>query len=71
MRVYLEATETLPLTSLEAADFIRADITSKTDAEVEAIKSDIKDIMVGLNYQLVRHICRHDEGEPCETINEI
>lgn len=69
-RIYLEAVEVVTDETTEP-EFIRADITGKTDTEIEAIKTDIKDIMAGMNYRLMRHICRHDEGSTCRMEEEI
>ncbi len=68
-RIYLEATELASIAT--DAEFIRAEITGKTEVEVAEIKDTIKEIMSGLNYKLVRHICHHDVGNPCEEENEI
>ena len=69
MRVYLEASE-LVVEPVEP-EFIRIDITDKTEAEIEAIQLDIKAIMEGKQYQLVKHQCHHDTGELCEADNII
>lgn len=63
MRIYLEATETVGMG--EVADFIRADVTDKTDAKVEEIKGLIQDIMAGLDYRLAKHLCNHNTGGSC------
>ena len=67
MRLYYEATENLPVDSPEEPEFIRADITDKTDAERVVILQTIKDVMAGLDYRLIEHSCSHDEGGACQT----
>ena len=62
MRLYLEALENAQ--DLEA-EFIRIDITGMNEAEVKAVKTSIEDIMVGKDYKLLSHECKHDEGKGC------
>lgn len=65
MREYLEAVELLAEGAVEEPEFIRADITGKTEAEITSIQSDIEDVMTDRDYTLQRHYCGHDEGLPC------
>lgn len=65
MREYLEVVETLPEGALEEPEFIRVDITDRTEAEIAAIQADIEDIMSGRDYTLQGHSCGHDDGLPC------
>ena len=65
MKLYLEALETVA--EREEAEFIRAEITGKTDNEVATIQSRMEDIMVGKHYQLSKHYCRHEDGGACNT----
>ena len=67
MRIYFEAAETVPIDSEISGEFIRADITDKTDAEIAEIRSAIEGIMAGVNYRLTKHTCGHDEGKSCIT----
>ena len=72
MKHYLEAVEIID--SLDGlGDFIRADITDKTLAEVIAIQTAIDDVMNGTHYQLKRHICGYEDNKPCiiELIKEV
>lgn len=69
-RQYLEALELLPVDSPEVAEFIRADITGKTDTEIAEIKALVVDIMGSSNYHLTRHICGHDESQACQSLEE-
>lgn len=65
MKVYLESRETVPL-GIEP-EFIRADVTGRTEVEQSAIQTDIEAIMVGRSYSLVKHFCRHDDGGACTS----
>ena len=68
-KIYLEAIEIVPMG--EEVEFIRAEVTDKTEVEIVEIKAAVKDIMAGVNYRLTRHICHHDMGGACETKGEI
>lgn len=65
MRKYLEATEIVEAN--QEAEFIRADITDKTEQETTAIRQAIEDVMKGLVYTLSKHYCYHDEGGSCRV----
>uniref|UniRef100_A0A6M3IYW8 Uncharacterized protein n=1 Tax=viral metagenome TaxID=1070528 RepID=A0A6M3IYW8_9ZZZZ len=65
-RVYLEALEVVP--NGETPEFIRVDITGKTDAEVASIKADVVAIMNGKTYLLRKHFCGHEDGLACRMI---
>lgn len=65
MKLYLEALEIT--TELSAPEFIRADITGKTDKEITDIQTAIEDVMSGKNYRLQKHFCGHEERKPCQT----
>ena len=65
MKVYIEA-QGMAVEGTEP-EFIRADITGKTQAEADAILEDIRAIMEGINCTLSRHFCLHDEGGACWT----
>uniref|UniRef100_A0A6M3LAC4 Uncharacterized protein n=1 Tax=viral metagenome TaxID=1070528 RepID=A0A6M3LAC4_9ZZZZ len=69
MKTYLELTEVVP--EEEEPEFIRCEITDKTDTEITAIKQAMIDVMEGKKYTLTRHLCRHDEGGACELTTEI
>ncbi len=60
---FYEANEIVPMN--EIPDTIRAEITGKTEAEADEILAQVKSVMVGLNYRLVKHTCRHSEGLGC------
>jgi len=66
MRQYLEVEEIVGFN--EPFEFIRVDITDKTDAEIQAIWTAIEDIMKGKTYRLTRHDCGHDEGKSCVMV---
>jgi len=51
MRLYLEAMEIVVGEDVEA-EFIRADVTSFTDSEIDNVKRAIAEIMAGLKRQL-------------------
>ena len=71
MKIYCEAIEIVPL-DVEP-DFIRSDITEKTDAEKLAIQSAMEDVMSGKHYRLSTHYCYHEDGGACrsELIKEV
>ena len=56
MRIYLEANET-------EGEFVRLDVTDKTQAEQDAILVSLKDFMTGVTCVFSRHWCWHD-GTP-------
>jgi len=66
MRLYLEAMEIVVVEDVEA-EFIRADVTSFTDSEIDNVKRAIAEIMAGKEYSLRLHHCYHDEGKSCEA----
>ena len=68
-KIYLEAVEIVERE--EVAEFIRAEVTDKTEVEIVEIKAIVKDIMAGVNYRLTRHTCHHDFGGACESEQEI
>ena len=68
MKTYLEITEVV--TIFETPEFIRCDVTDKTEVEISRIKDAMVDIMSGKNYRLVEHLCRHDESGAC-TMEEL
>ena len=63
-QIFYEANEIVPIGEAEA-DFIRAEITGKTQVEADEILAQVKSIMVGLNYRLTNHTCCHLEGLGC------
>ena len=66
MRVYLEAQEQLPEDSTEEADFVRIDVTDKSEAERKEILSALREQFADKSYVIQYHLCRHDEGGACE-----
>ena len=68
MKKYLEVEEIVGID--EEAEFIRSEITDKTDAEIAKIKQAMIDIMSGKTYQLREHLCGHEERGKC-VFNEI
>ena len=65
MRVYYECTEIVAESSTTEPDFIRIDITEKSEDERLEILSAIRDQFKNKKYQLVIHYCHHDENKPC------
>ena len=65
MRLYYECTEVLPEDSMEEPDFVRMDITDKSEDERAEILDAIKEQFDGKKYMLQLHYCRHDEYKPC------
>ena len=65
MKTYIEAYELIPEDATEEPDFIRADITDRTDSEIAEIKAVIEDIIAGKEYRFIKHLCGHDENKPC------
>ena len=63
MKKYLELTETVVFPNIP--DFIRAEITDKTEAEITDIQKAMIDVMSGKDYRLVEHTCGHDERGAC------
>ena len=68
MKKYLEIQEVVGVESIP--EFIRSEITDKTDAEIAKIKQAMIDIMSGKTYQLREHLCGHEERGKC-VFNEI
>ncbi len=67
MRLYLEAKEIAE----EGGEFVRLDVTDKTQAEQDSILTALKDFMSGLSCNFIKHSCWHD-GTPgqhplCQT----
>ena len=63
MRIYLEALEQVE------AEFVRLDVTDKTEAEKDTILTSLKDFMTGLSCQFTKHTCYHQEGgQPCVVV---
>jgi len=70
MRPYVEALE-LNIGLPDSPEFVRADITDKTDIEIAAITKAVIDVMGDKVYRLTRHDCGHDEPEkktPCVVV---
>ena len=70
MRVYYECFEILPEDTTEEPDFVRIDITDKSETEKKEILSAIKEQFEGKKYMLRLHYCKHDQykPEPCELV---
>jgi len=66
VRVYLEAQEQLPEDSTEEPDFVRVDVTDKSEAERKEILSALREQFADTSYVIRYHLCRHDEGGACE-----
>jgi len=64
MRLYYECIEVLPEDTTEP-DFVRIDITDKSEDEKKEILSAIKEQFEGKKYMLRLHYCKHEEHEPC------
>lgn len=56
MHIYLEAQE-------QGGEFVRLDVTDKTQPEQGTILASLKDFMVGLSCIFTKHWCWHD-GTP-------
>lgn len=67
MRQYVEAME-LNIEFPENPDFIRADITGKTDSEIAVITEVVREVMAGKIYRLTTHDCGHDESKACVVV---
>ena len=65
MRLYYECIEVLPEDTTEEPDFVRIDITDKSEAERAEILSAIKEQFKDKKYILRLHYCKHEEHEPC------
>mgnify|MGYP001615464619 CR=1 FL=1 len=63
MRNYIDATELI--TGMGEAERIRADVTGKTDTEVQEIITLVREVMSGRNYRLTKHLCGHNEDKSC------
>jgi len=61
MRIYLEAVEQTD----DVAEFVRLDITDKTEQEQAGILTALKDYMSGVNAIFSKHYCYHDENKAC------
>lgn len=72
MREYLELTEKVADKSL-VPDFIRCDVTGKTQSEKDDVQAEMEAVMAGRFYQLERHLCSHDHYQHClsELIKEV
>ena len=64
MQIFLEATESVVAID-DSPEFIRAEITGKSEVQIVEIKETVKAIMAGVNYTLKRHICGHEENGAC------
>jgi hypothetical protein len=64
LRVYVEAIE-ITTDENENPDFVRIDVTGKTDSEINEIIEVVKELMAGTSFDLYIHYCRHDESGPC------
>jgi len=66
MRVYLELIEVLPPTDMTTPDFIRIDVTSWSQDNINTAIQQLKQqAQVYQHYVLRVHYCRHDENKPC------
>ena len=63
-RVYLEGKES----GDGDREFVRLDVTSKTQAERDAILVSLKDYMSGLTAVFTQHTCNHDDGGSCQSV---
>ncbi len=62
MKVYLESLE-----HAEAGEFIRLDVTNKTEPKRTAICNALRDFMSGIDCIFQKHTCYHEErrNHPC------
>ena len=65
-RIYLEAKEQVALG--QDAEFVRLDVTAKTQAERDAILVSLKDYMTGITTTFTSHTCNHDAGQSCSSV---
>lgn len=63
MRIYLEAAEQGDIDP----EFIRLDVTGKSQAEQDSILTSLKDFMAGLSCKFTKHFCPHDFGGACNA----
>ena len=63
MRIYQEAQEQ----GIGETEFVRLDVTDKTQAERDAILVSLKDFMTGVTSVFTKHTCYHDEGKSCQS----
>uniref|UniRef100_A0A6M3L7V9 Uncharacterized protein n=1 Tax=viral metagenome TaxID=1070528 RepID=A0A6M3L7V9_9ZZZZ len=64
MRVYIESHEIVSSDDI-SGEFIRADVTGMSFADIVSVTESVEDIMKGLNYRLTTHYCGHDEKNIC------
>ena len=64
-RIYLEAIEQVGAN--QEAEFVRLDVTGKTQAERDAILVSLKDYMTGITTVFTSHTCNHDIGQSCPS----
>lgn len=65
MRIYLESLEQVAWG--QEAEFVRLDVTGKSQAEQDAILTQLKDFMTGLTCVFTRHYCYHDIKGSCTS----
>ena len=73
MRIYIEAIEKLPPDLTEEPEFVRIDVTGYSEAEIDEVVSNVKELMSGLSYVLQKHYCHHDKEGACrvEILEEV
>jgi len=68
MRVYVEMFEVVSEEEIREGDFIRVDVTGKTDEEIQNTINEVLEIASRYEKVVVQiHECGHDEGKQCDT----
>lgn len=65
MKVYLEAREQGDMGT--EREFIRLDVSSKSEPERVAILTKLKEFMAGKTCTFTKHNCHHDTGGACTS----
>jgi len=66
MRIYLEFFETPSENSAEEPDFIRIDVTSWDQSDVDQATQLLKEHAQSYDHYVIQiHYCYHDESKPC------
>jgi len=62
MKTYLDLAE---IVDCGEREFIRADVTGMTEAQITEVKTAMKAVMGSTPYTLDRHFCRHEDNGTC------
>ena len=71
MYLYLEALEQSVID--QPSEFVRLDVTDKTETEQADILTALKNYMVGISCTFQKHYCRYEDNDnnPCTTEEKI